>query len=280
MVIDVGAVYDAAALRFDHHQREFDGVLGIGGFDRTKLSSAGLVYKHFGRGIVARELGLEEGSAEAETVFLKVYKGFVEALDAIDNGVKQYDTAEPPRYTSSTDLSARVGKLNPAWNEPSSRDAADAQFAKAMALAGGEFMDAVRYYGKVWLPARRYVKDALERRFETDPSGEILKLERFCPWKDHLFELEQELGVADPLPKYMLYQDDKGGWRVQAVPPTPTSFDQRRSLPAAWRGVRDAQLSEVSGVPGCVFVHAGGFIGGNATLDGALAMARKALTID
>ena len=37
---------------------------------------------------------------------------------------------------------------------------------------------------------------------------------------------------------------------------------------------------QVSGIPGCVFVHASGFIGGNATLEGALEMARKALTLD
>ena len=76
-----------------------------------------------------------------------------------------------------------------------------------------------------------------------------------------------------------MYQDEKGGWRIQAVPVTPSSFDQRLSLPEAWRGLRDAALSEKSGVPGCVFVHAGGFIGGNATLDGALAMAAGALEI-
>jgi uncharacterized UPF0160 family protein len=53
-----------------------------------------------------------------------------------------------------------------------------------------------------------------------------------------------------------------------------------RSMPAAWRGVRDQALSDVSGIPGCVFVHAGGFIGGNATYDGALAMAKKSLVLD
>ena len=35
IVVDVGAVYDSEALRFDHHQREFTGVLD--GYD-TKLS--------------------------------------------------------------------------------------------------------------------------------------------------------------------------------------------------------------------------------------------------
>lgn len=60
----------------------------------------------------------------------------------------------------------------------------------------------------------------------------------------------------------------------------PGSFENRRSLPAAWRGVRDDALSELSGIPGCVFVHAGGFIGGNKTKEGALAMAVKALELD
>jgi len=51
-------------------------------------------------------------------------------------------------------------------------------------------------------------------------------------------------------------------------------------LPTAWRGLRDAELSAVSGIAGCVFVHASGFIGGNDTVEGALEMAKKALTID
>lgn len=44
IVVDVGAVYDAEKLRFDHHQRGFTDVFGHG-FD-TKLSSAGLIYKY------------------------------------------------------------------------------------------------------------------------------------------------------------------------------------------------------------------------------------------
>jgi uncharacterized UPF0160 family protein len=43
VVVDVGAVYDEATLKFDHHQRGFTEVFGHG-FE-TKLSSAGLIYK-------------------------------------------------------------------------------------------------------------------------------------------------------------------------------------------------------------------------------------------
>ena len=67
-------------------------------------------------------------------------------------------------------------------------------------------------------------------------------------------------------------QDNAGKFRVQAVN-VPGSFESRKPLPLAWRGVRDEELSKKSGIPGCIFVHASGFIGGNATYEGALEMA-------
>ena len=45
IVVDVGGVYDPSRHRYDHHQRGFTEVFGHGGFDKIKLSSAGLVYK-------------------------------------------------------------------------------------------------------------------------------------------------------------------------------------------------------------------------------------------
>ena len=68
-------------------------------------------------------------------------------------------------------------------------------------------------------------------------------------------------------------------WRVQTVPVAPGSFQSRKPLPKAWQGLRDKQLDDVSGIPGCVFVHASGFIGGNATYEGALSMAQKGLKL-
>ena len=73
-------------------------------------------------------------------------------------------------------------------------------------------------------------------------------------------------------------QDDREkAWRIQAVSIGPGSFQNRLSLPAPWQGLRDAELSKLSGIPGCIFVHASGFIGGNKTLEGALEMARQGL---
>lgn len=52
---------------------------------------------------------------------------------------------------------------------------------------------------------------------------------------------------------------------------------RRLPLLEEWRGVRDEALSQLSGIQGCIFVHAGGFIGGNKSMEGALEMARRTL---
>lgn len=51
----------------------------------------------------------------------------------------------------------------------------------------------------------------------------------------------------------------------------------RLSLPQPWCGLRDEELSQQSGIAGCIFVHASGFIGGNDTYEGTLEMAAQTL---
>ncbi|KAJ3485568.1 hypothetical protein NLI96_g4883 [Meripilus lineatus] len=277
IVVDVGGVYDEQKQRFDHHQRGFTEVFGHG-FE-TKLSSAGLVYKHFGQEIVANRLDVPTEDPKVDTLWLKMYKEFIEAIDGNDNGVSQYPTDIRPLYRSRTDISARVGHLNPAWNQPFDSQTVDAQFLKGSALVGEEFLGRLDYYANAWLPARDLVSAALLKRTEVDASGKIILFEQFAPWKEHLFELESETAVKDgEKPIYVIYPDETGGnWRIQAVPVSPESFESRKALPEPWRGIRDDNLSKLSGVDGCIFVHASGFIGGNATKEGALKMAKLAL---
>lgn len=143
-------------MRFDHHQREFSDVFGHG--FATRLSSAGLVYKHFGKDVIARILNTTPDAPEVHLLWLAVYKHFMEAVDAIDNGVNQWEGDAPPRYINSTHLSARVGALNPTWHQDQSDEARLAAFGKAVELTGREFMDCVEYYAQSWLPARAFVE--------------------------------------------------------------------------------------------------------------------------
>ncbi|XP_027336189.1 UPF0160 protein MYG1, mitochondrial isoform X2 [Abrus precatorius] len=197
-VLDVGGVYDPAQDRYDHHQKGFDEVFGHG--FSTKLSSAGLVYKHFGKEIIAKELKVDEEHQDVHYIYLAVYKSFMEAIDAIDNGINQYDTDQPPKYVNNTHLSSRVGRLNLDWTDPDqSLEKENEAFRRAMALAGNEFMDSVRFHVNSWLPARSIVMETLVARQTVDPSGEIIVLNKFCPWKLHLFELEGEMKIDPPI---------------------------------------------------------------------------------
>ena len=279
-VVDVGAEYDHARHRYDHHQRGFFETFSD--THKTKLSSAGLVWKHFGREILAAHLGVAETDPRIDTLYTKMYDDFVEAIDAIDNGIPMYPgAAGPPAYRSRTDLSSRVAHLGPRWNQESNDAILLERFRIASRLAGTEFFERVDDAVESWFPARDIVRAALEARTRfdgADARGRIILFERAVNWKGHLYQLETELGVPDAdKPLYVVYPDEGGRWRVQAVPVDPESFESRRALPEPWRGVRDEQLSTVTGIPGCIFTHNSGFIGGNETRDGALEMARRAL---
>ena len=85
-------------------------------------------------------------------------------------------------------------------------------------------------------------------------------------FQEHLFELERDESVTGVEPNkaiYVVYPDETANnWRVQAVPLSPESFESRKALPEPWRGLRDEELSKVSGIEGGIFIHASGFIGG------------------
>ena len=291
-VVDVGGEYDADRRRFDHHQRGFTTVFPG---RNTKLSSAGLVYMHFGKEIIAnrRAAAATDGSSEVDLIYNKVYESFVEAVDANDNGVSTYDPEgiaaaglEKKFSDGGFTLGAMVGRLNPNWNDPVPSDPVEAQaaedekFVAASQRIGEEFDRALDYFVSAWLPARALVEKAFTERPQYDAQGRIMVLSgQSCPWKDHLYVLEEENKEAGKV-LYVLYPEKPtpdAKWRVQTVPVTKDSFESRKALPKEWRGVRDEELDKVSGVPGCVFVHAAGFIGGNKTFEGALELAKKAL---
>ncbi|XAR71605.1 hypothetical protein NMG60_11017960 [Bertholletia excelsa] len=275
-VLDVGGVYDPSSDRYDHHQKGFEEVFGHG--FATKLSSAGLVYKHYGMEIIAKQLHLDVEHPDVHKLYLALYKNFIEAVDAIDNGISQYDTNEPPRYVNNTNLSSRVGRLNVDWIDPDqAAEKENEAFLQAVDLVGSEFLESIQFHAKSWLPARSIVKECLAARKDIDCSGEIIMLTRSCPWKLHILELEKEMKI-DPSVKYVIYQDDRSTkWRIQAVAISADKFESRKPLPFEWRGLTDEKLSKVAGIPGCTFVHVSGFIGGNQSYDGALAMAKISL---
>ncbi|KAI3724256.1 hypothetical protein L2E82_36027 [Cichorium intybus] len=149
------------------------------------------------------------------------------AVDAIDNGINQYETDQPPRYLNNTTLSSRISRLNMNWYDvDQSPQKEDKAFQQAMNLVGSEFMDCIYFHAKSWLPTRSVVMECLATRKNIDSSGEMMLLTSSCPVSCF--------------------------WEA---------------LPSQWRGLTDDHLFEVAGISGCVFVHSSGFIGGNKSYE-------------
>ncbi|KAK8215145.1 hypothetical protein M8818_002155 [Zalaria obscura] len=315
-VVDVGGTYDDSARRYDHHQREFNTVFPA---HNTKLSSAGLVYMHYGKRIISTCTGLALDSPDLELLYQKLYDDFVEAFDANDNGISAYDPAalrsagiekkfsdkgfsiasvvnrlnysHPSPIAAATQslstngVSAEGGVSVPAASEKKSPEQAQAEederFLKASQFVGDQFISELMDKYHSWLPARSVVKEAFSSRNQYDPKGRIMVVPHRpegVPWSDHLYALEKETGQEGTV-LYVLFAENgepDSKWRIRSVSKEAGSFENRKDLPDAWKGVRDEELSKVSGVPGGVFIHASGFIGGNKTFEGALEMAKKA----
>jgi uncharacterized UPF0160 family protein len=294
-VVDVGGEYDDNNKRYDHHQRGFETVFPG---HTTKLSSAGLVYLHFGKDIITAVTGLE--GQDRDILFEKIYTDFIEAFDANDNGINVIAPKElekvglekqfEDRGFSIASVVSRYNHGPKAANAeetktPEAKQAQeDMRFLKASQFVGEQFLIELTDRANAWLPARHSVKQAYDSRLQYDPQGRILVLPEGMPWADHLYNFEKESPIPDgvaPQVLYVLFPEDKpeGKWRIRAVSKENGGFVNRKDLPDAWKGVRDEQLDQISGVQGCVFVHAAGFIGGNKSFDGALAMTKKALEL-
>ncbi|KAF2704814.1 MYG1 protein-like protein [Pleomassaria siparia CBS 279.74] len=293
-VVDVGGEYDDAKRRYDHHQREFTTVFP--GHD-TKLSSAGLVYMHFGKEIIATVTGLPSGP-DLDILYEKIYTDFIEAFDANDNGV----SVITPKDLTAANLTKKFedrgfsiasvvnrynytqsATPNAAKSKEDQQDEEDARFQKASSFVGEQFVIEATDRANAWLPARNAVAKAFSERLQYDAQGRILVLPDSMPWADHLYNLEKETPRPDGVAPQVLYvlfpesTEPDSKWRIRSVSKENSGFENRKDLPNPWKGVRDEELDKVSGIPGCVFVHAAGFIGGNKTFDGALAMAQKAV---
>lgn len=283
LVVDVGSVFNKDLKRFDHHQSTFQHTLStlrpeLGNKFNIRLSSAGLIYTFYGEDVL-RAILHQHGSTELSDdlirqVYLQVYENLIKEIDGIDNGVPMFDGE--PAFNISTHLSSRVGRFNATWNVDNAKFDAMAQFELAQKLAGSELIDSVLYYASAWWPARTIVANAIAKRFDVHPSGEILELEQFCPWKEHLNLLEDDLHIVGQ-PKYVIMENKPGDFRVICVPNTPKSFVCRKFLHKHWRGLRDVELQNVSGIPDASFVHATGFIGGAKNRESVLEMAVKSL---
>lgn len=249
-IVDVGGAYDLATGRFDHHQRDFSEVRA----DGSKYSSAGLVWKEYGVDACIALTGCT--LAQAEAAAKAVDEMLIKGIDAADYGER---TAE------QMSVSTAISLLNPNWNEPSG----DATFVEACELAYLVLARAIQS-----CVAAEVGKDTVDEAIVASEAGLLLLPQFITGW------LERTVTSNDPKAKDLLYgvfRNLQGQWNVQALPPTLAERSaQRKPLPETWRGLSGAKLQEITGVEDAVFCHAGGFICGARSREGAMKLAQLA----
>jgi len=264
--VDVGGVWDPASGRFDHHQKGFDGARQSG----VVYASAGLVWREYGARCVAALAASHTGQQLTEDSAREI-------AYAIDADIVQYldmsDTGAARNAPGSYGLSAVISGFNPNWldeqrmgfGEPTEAYRLE-QFRRAMALLTDIMVNAVKYRVGATLAVEQV------RQSELLENGQVLFLKNSAlPWTSV---------VRKEMPKVLFvisHNLGEGRYMLHTVPVSPESFDARADLPAAWAGLRDAELAAVTGVPDAGFCHNGRFIAAVKSYEGARVMARQAL---
>lgn len=254
-VIDVGEVYDKDKLRFDHHQRDFQ-------FSRENsvpYSSAGLIWLHFGRDLIAKSTSNVEF---IEKVWSSIEADFIVHIDAVDNGIE----LPGPKTVQFSHLiflmNARIqGEVS--QQEINSRNLV--AFKSAVEFTTTILQSLIAEY-----LAKCENKAVLEKAYQARTNKYYL----FSPSDAYAAEF---LAEKEDVLYYIRARRD-GSWAAQAVPPSPSDMmSQRKPFPSSWCGLFEPDLKAVTGVGDAVFCHKNGFLAVAKSKEGIVALVEKAI---
>lgn len=222
IVVDVGAVFDPATRRFDHHQQAYQG----------PRSAAGMVLDWLEQQGTLRPALAEYLRNEAFTY-----------LDDVDNG-----RVAPTRGVPC------LPRMVDAFNQTASDDAGfHAAFLTVSSFAGA-WLEALAAEHTRIEEATAVVKAAMDA---AEAAGSnLMEFDAYIRWKEPYYAL----GGAEHRTEYAMFPGTDGSYRVIGIPPELGDFGQKRPLPEAWAGLVDDELVQVVGVPGAIFCHKNRFI--------------------
>lgn len=237
IVLDVGAEYDIERQRFDHHQNSFTEERD----DGTPYATAGLIWEAFATRIFA-----SKGLTDVEQVKYAtkwVDDKLIKDIDAVDNGMY----LEDPRPS----VSMIIGMMNEPSDEPELQEEA---FKKAVNFTTDIMHNIVDAAVK-----ESEVAAELEAYLETLEDG-ILILDKNLPYKDFI--------SRHPEVKRVVYPRNEEQYGVYCN-------GRENHLPERFRGLRDEELNQVSGLDDMIFCHKSGFMCVSLSQESALFMAKS-----
>mgnify|MGYP006073624609 CR=1 FL=1 len=245
-------IYDIGKGKFDHHQK--DARIRDNGI---KYSSFGLLFEEYGLSYL-KKLKLKNTKA----IYNYFVKDFIEAIDAIDNGIFPEIKAD---YKVKT-LSDVIKLFNPSYL---SNDNEDEQFIKAVTLAESILTEELKnVIGKV--NASFKVKTILNKT-----KGPILILDEYLPYEETILT-----SLSGKKIKFVIYPSNRGGYGIKTIPISTTDKTSRVYFPKTWGGLTNNDLEEVTGIKGSLFCHTNRFLMTASSLDTAKKLAEIAIELN
>ena len=247
-------VFDIGGGKFDHHQIGGNGVRENG----VKYAACGLIWKEH-----EKELLKKYNIEEIDYAFHYIDKNLIQFIDANDNGELPKLNIEYRNFH----ISYIISLFNPKWDENVDGDEKFIETLKLAKVIFDEFLkDTVSK-----MKAKKTVEDAIKKSQDN-----ILILEEFMPWKEFLLESKEK--KAKDI-KFVIFPSKRGGFNVYAVPVEIGSFENRKLMPIKWRGLKDKDLQNITGIKTALFCHNAGFIASCKIKEDAIKLAKMAIDI-
>lgn len=245
-------IYDIGKGKFDHHQS--DARIRDNGI---KYSSFGLLFEEYGLSYL-KKLKLKNTKA----IYNYLVKDFIEAIDAIDNGI----FPEIKSIYKIKTVSDVIKIFNPSYG---SNDNEDEQFIKAVSLAESILTEELKnVIGKV--EAGTKVKKLLNKT-----KGPILILDEYLPYEETVLT-----SLSGKKILFAIYPSNRGGYGIKTIPISTTDKTSIVYFPKEWGGLTNEDLEKVTGIKGSLFCHTNRFLMTASDLDTAKKLAELAININ
>lgn len=219
-VCDVGGEYNPAKKHFDHHQKEYEGI----------LSSAGMVLQYI---IDQKHIDPHFGAYLDQSL--------ISGIDAIDNG-----NLKVPK--GLTTFSSVIGNYMPV-QYTASPDEIDAGFHAAFDFS----LQHLKRLQEKYTYARNH-RETIQHAMQQ--YEDCIIFEEAFPWMDTFFELDGQMHPA----KFIIMPTDEHWKLRGIPPSLGEKMKVRVKMPKKWAGLMDDDLAQVSKIEGAVFCHKGRFI--------------------
>lgn len=255
-VIDVGEKYNVSLNNFDHHQTDFNAVFNEKQW--IKMSSCGLIWKHFGRDIIFKlgknEFDIELDASDVEIMWLKLYQTLFLCIDANDNGIKQYKNIRDLNFKNNMGVYDIIAGYNRNIRD---EELQLSQFKKAMDMAFEIFYNKIQYLIEEKKLYDKYLPDFLEALERAGNKQYIYVDDDDIMVERYLTDYDKEVKI-----KFMISKRYENHYRIYTRRKKNSGFELEKSL------ISQDNAKYLVGND-LIFIHKAGFVGASKTINAA-----------